>query len=472
MTKKIISVCGLILAFGSLFIQPVSLQVIMLFMSAMILWLFLDTKWVSLFILLLFSFIPKIGLKEVIKQSLGSTTILFLMMSFVVTYAFFKTSFMKRFTYYIMSRDIVKKNVFYFISGLWFVALLLGMFISPTVLFIVLLPLFQELLEVIGIQKEHPLSEMTFIGLIFICGISSGMTPISHVFPVIAMDIVEKYLQIGISYVSYLAVGSVIGMCCFILMIGFLSFIYQKHIHAFQYNYNMIAVSHGKLSKQEKFVLFVFACVVLLWVLPDVILLIQPSNSVIQYVKQLGIAFPPFLGTVLLLSIPVQGKPALEFEDAFKNGVHWPSIFICATTLFFGSLLTNPELMISTTISNYLQPLFMNKGELVFVFAVLFITLLQTNFSSNIVSAGFMTTIVTTIHQNGFRQFDLVSLSVLVGMFSAFAFASPSAMPSVAIVISKSYVPAKKMLLLGLLFACLCLFVGLVIGYPLAKTIF
>ena len=93
------------------------------------------------------------------------------------------------------------------------------MVISPSVLFVVLLPILEEIYQVAKIEKGSKLGGMLMMGLAFCVSISSGMTLITHIFPIISLGICEQISGITINYGSYMTIAIPIGIILTILMI-------------------------------------------------------------------------------------------------------------------------------------------------------------------------------------------------------------------------------------------------------------
>lgn len=473
MKRKLFAILCIVVLFVAVFLNiNIEAKITTIFISAISLWLFVDTKWTTLLILLSLAMIPQIGVNYVVKNSFGNNIILFLMMSFILTYAFFKTNYTQKITYYLINTNFSKKSSVNFVLMLLLSAFFIGCFVSPTVLFIVYLPLIETIFKTLDIDKQEGIYKLTVMALVFVCGITSGMTPISHVFPVISIGIVEKYLNISISYTSYMIIGVSVGIICFIFMFLMLKHFYQRDFEKFNtINFSNLKDLECDISKKDKYVLSIFLLTIILWIGPDLFEFFIKNNHLIKYFKTLSISFPPLLAVCLLTAIEVDKQKLLDFEDAFKNGIHWPSIFICATTLLFGSLLTNPDFNITNNISIFFQNNLYNLSEMVIVGILLLWCLLQTNFSSNIVASTLVSSLAVGIYKLGIVNFDLKVTACLIGMLSAYAFATPSAMPSVAIVVGKSYVKAKEIFIFGMILALFSVLVCMLFAYPLGKII-
>ena len=109
--------------------------VIFIFVGVLILWLTIGIDWPSLLCIFALGFINSFGFSNVISSSFGSSTFVFLIFTFVCTYALSKTSLIKRIAINFINFKIAKKNGYLFIFSFLLITLILGLFISPTVLF-------------------------------------------------------------------------------------------------------------------------------------------------------------------------------------------------------------------------------------------------------------------------------------------------------------------------------------------------
>ena len=75
------------------------------------------------------------------------------MFTFVCTYALTKTSLIKRIAIGFINNKIARKSYFFILFFLSAV-LVLGLFISPTVLFIIILPILEEIFAVAQIKRR------------------------------------------------------------------------------------------------------------------------------------------------------------------------------------------------------------------------------------------------------------------------------------------------------------------------------
>ena len=72
--------------------------ILAIFVASLVLWLFVSIDWPSLVTLIALGFLPEVTYAEVFTLSFGNTTFVFLLFTFIVTYALEQTNFLKRLT--------------------------------------------------------------------------------------------------------------------------------------------------------------------------------------------------------------------------------------------------------------------------------------------------------------------------------------------------------------------------------------
>ena len=352
----IIPICLCLCFFGQL-IPPINglsseaIGVLFIFLGTLILWLTIGIDWPSLLCLLSLGFINSFGFSKVISSSFGNSTFAFLLFTFICTYALSKTSLIRRIAISFVNLKLAKKNGYFFIFSFLFATLFLGLFISPTVLFVVLLPILNEILDILKIDKEDKIAKVLMLGLGFSVSISSGMTPIAHVFPILAINAAN----LNISTFAYIGVALPSGLIVFILMYFLLILCIRPDVNKINYDeVSKLKESLPKLNKKDVTVLSIFIVVLLLRILPSLFENIAPTFY--QFFNKYGTVMPPLLGTLALCIIQIDQKSIIKIDEAFKNGVPWGSLIMCAATLALGAALQNEDIGLITYLENTLGP--------------------------------------------------------------------------------------------------------------------
>lgn len=227
-----------------------------------------------------------------------------------------------------------------------------------------------------------------------------------------------------------------------------------------------------KNSKSDYWTLGIFIFIVILWVLPS--LLQNICNEFYTLLNGYGTAFPAIIGVILLCIIKFDNKPLVSIADACKNGVPFSSLIMCAGTLALGSAMTNENIGLKNFLVDSISNALESNPLSLFVLFLIFIVwaTIQTNLSSNMVTATVVTTVaVPILLATGSTEFVLIS-TVAIGMLSSFAFATPPSMPHIAISCSSNYTNTKQIFIYGSFLAILAIILTFSLGLGIGIVIF
>lgn len=471
--RAIIIPISIILCFVGQFIPSVNglssdaFGVIFIFIGVLILWLTIGIDWPSLLCLFALGFIDKFGFNKVLSSSFGNSTFAFLLFTFVCTYALSKTSLIKRIALTFVNFKIAQKNSYLFIFFFLLATLILGLFISPSVLFVILLPILNEIISLLNIEKDDKISKVLMLGLGFTVSISSGMTPIAHVFPILAINAAN----IEVSTFEYIAIAFPAGLVLFLLTYLILILCIRPKKDGLNFeNVANLKKSLQKLDKKDIITLVIFISVLVLWIVPSIFEFIY--YPIYEFFNKYGTIMPPLLGTVLLCVIRVEEKPLLEVGDAFKNGVPWASLIMCAATLALGEAIKSEDIGLITYLQTNLGNSLVSLSPIILLIIFALWAAIQTNLSSNMVTATLVGTVASTVIASTFSTLNLEATICIIGMLSSFAFATPPSMPHIAIISSSETLSTKEVFIYGLIIMLLSVSVALLISYPIGLLIF
>lgn len=465
-----------------------AVHVLCVFLGSLILWLTIGIDWPSLLCMFSLAFVritlPNasvpgetvtnfLGFGEVLKNGFGDATFLFLLFTFICTYALSKTGILKRITLAFINSKLAKK------SGLWFSfmfllsVLLIGLVTSPSVLFVVILAMLNEILEIAGIEKGSKLGKALMMGLGFTVSISSAMTPIAHVFPVLAMNQLPE--SMSISSGAYMLFAIPAGLIIFLAMFLILFVIYRPEVDKLKnIDTSNLKDKLPKVNKNEIITSVIFLVVIILWVSIDITKSVYPdkSHEFYKLINSFGTVMPPLLGTLALCIIRVDNKPLIKVDEAFKN-VPWGSLVMCAATLALGFVLKHDgvglQAFLKTNISNSVSGL--PIVVLLIIFAIW--AGLQTNVSSNMVTATLVASVAVAVLTTipGIKDMEVKSIVAVIGFLASLAFATPPSMPHIAIIGGSEYCTTKDVLIFGGILMVIGISVSCLIGYPMGLLV-
>lgn len=443
-------------AFGVLFV----------FLGTLILWLTLSMDWPSLLCIFSLSLIDSLGFKNVFISSFGSATLLFLLFTFILTYALSQTSIIKRIAISFINNSIASKGGFYFITLFLSAVLIIGLFMSPSVLFVIMLPILNEIFKIANISKGDKVAKILTLGLGFTVSISSGMTLIAHVFPIIALSAAN----VEVSQISYMIVAIPTGLLLFIIMLlMFKIFIKIDEDKLKNVDIKSISKNIPSITKKDIIVLSSFIFTILLWIVPSFLKGID--NPFVSYINKYGNALPPLLAIILLSIITIEKKPILNLGEAFKKGVPWVTLLVCAATLAIGSALTNKDIGITQFLEDNLGSSLVGVSEILLLIIFASWAALQTNVSSNMVTATLVATIASSVLSAMDTSLSIKAIALIIGMLASFAFATPPSMPHIALVAGSDYCTTRDVLLYGGLLMIFAIILALLVAYPIGMLI-
>lgn len=467
----IIPVC-IILCFVGRFLPPFpgltsdAMGVIFIFLGSLILWLTIGIDWPSVLCIFALMFLDKVTVNSIFANGFGNATLIFLLFTFVCTYALTKTSLIKRIAVAFIDNRLARKSGYLFMLLFFSAVLTLGLFISPTVLFVIILPILEEIFAVAKIKKGERIASILMLGLGFTVSLSSGMTTISHVFPVLAMSAAG----INISPIAYMALALPTGLIVFILMNVMFVIVAKSDIARLK-NLDVSSLKNDlpAVNKKDIITLAIFLLVVVLWIVPSLFKDIWPEFF--NFFNKYGTAMPPIFGTLLLCIVRVNDQPLVKIDEAFKNGVPWASIMICVATLALGAVLTDNNIGLKTFLQTNIGASLSTSSALVLLIVFTSWAALQTNLSSNMVTATLVATVAASILASNSALINLNVVICLIGMLASFAFATPPSMPHIAIIAGSEYSSTKDVFIYGSILMVVSVIIAILIGYPLGTLV-
>lgn len=446
------------------------MQVLGIFFASLYMWITISIDWPSLITLLLLGLVPSIGFNKVFSGSFGNSTVLFLLFTFMLVYPLSKTSFVKRCTIFFITNPIAKKGPWFFASFLFAAVTFMGLFISPSVLFLAFMPFLEDIIAALDLKKGSKAANMLMMGSAFAISLSSGMTLIAHVWPTMALGALNSTLGISIGQWEYMAFGIPTGIVILVLMILMFRFIYRPK------DFTELPLSRieelkkelPKPSRKEIVILATLIITVLLWVVPS--LLKNAFPNFYSTINAYTTAFPPLIGCILLFLIHDDGKPILSFKSVLSEGVLWGAIFMTGAATILGSAITSDATGISAFLEGILKPL--TAGLSPFLLASFFVvwTILETNFSSNIVTTTVVSGVALLVLPAAGNGVVIPAVLMLIGFGAAICNMTPAGQSTInTVAIGSGYTKARDMLIWGGIFAIAATLVLCLLGYPLAS---
>lgn len=443
------------------------MKVLGVFAGCLLLWLTVAIDWPSFICVAAIGLMPFTDLKTVLSGAFGNETFVFLLCTFICTYSLSQTNFLRRCALAFVTTKVARKGAWHFTIAFFAAILFIGSFMSPTVLFVIFMPILEEVYKLLGLKKGDRIAEMLMLGLVFTTSISSGMTPIAHVFSIMAIGFYQAATGLSIGYGQYMVFAIPVGIICSILMLLVFKYIYRVDMSSIdKVDLRPLKEEMPKIDSREVLSATIFGLVVAAWVLPSLLKGVFPTIS--ETISSYGTALPPMIGVIVLSVISINSKPLLDFGGAMKNGVPWGSLIMSVGTLAIGSAMTNEAVGLTKYIIDLLGPALSNVSPILLVLLFTIWAAIQTNLSSNMVTVTVVTAVGIPLMLATGGAVNTPAVVCIIGMMGAYAFATPPAMPHVAIAGGSGWTSVSSLFKYGIIQMVISIIVTVIIGYPLA----
>ena len=441
------------------------------FFGSLIMWIGISIDWPSMITLLALGMLPVFGFSGTFAGAFGNTTVAFLLFTFMLVYPLSKTNFVRRCTVFFITNRIARRGPWYFICFLLAAVTFMGLFISPSVLFVAFMPFLEDIFKVLELKRGGKAGNVIMMGTAFCISLSSGMTAIGHVWPTMAIGYYTAATGNDVNQFQYMAMGIPAGIILIIILILIFKFIYRPDdVHTIQPEKAMaLRGTVPAADFKEKVILGVMALTVVLWVGPSLVKGVLPQ--VYETINGWSTAMPPLLGCVILFIVRVDGESIMNFKETVSKGVLWGSVLMTAAATQLGSCLTNEDVGISSWLTGALEPLTANLPVIGLILFFMTWAVVETNFSSNIVT----TTVVSSVALSVLTALPAGSVNVgvvvcMVGFAAAICNMTPAGQSTVnTVAIGSGWTDTKSMFVWGGLFAIAGILVLSFIAYPLGS---
>lgn len=472
-------IISLIIIFGSRLLPEFgglsseALSVLGVFLGSLIMWITISIDWPSLITLLALGLLPTFGFSDTFAGAFGNTTVAFLIFTFMLVYPLAQTNFVRRCTVSFITNRIARRGPWFFVCFLLAAVTFMGLFVSPSVLFVAFMPFLEDIFRVLEVKKGGKTGNMLMMGTAFCISLSSGMTAIGHVWPTMAIGYYTAATGNDVNQFQYMAMGIPTGIVLIILLILVFKFIYRPDdVNELKPEKAMgLRGTVPAADIKEKIILGVMLLTVVLWVGPSLIRDVLPG--VYETINSWSTAMPPLLGCIILFVTKVDGKRILDFKEASTKGVLWGSILMTGAATWLGSCMTHEEIGISQWLTDSLSPLTSNLPVIGMIIFFMTWAILETNFSSNIVTV----TVVSSVALSVLTALPAGSVHVgavvcMVGFAAAICNMTPAGQSTInTVAIGSGWTTTKSMFIWGGIFALLGIIVLTFFAYPLGSFV-
>lgn len=391
----------------------------------------------------------------------GSPIIFLFFGGFVLALALEKVNLHKRIALTIIRMTGTTPNKV--ILGFMIATAFMSMWISNTASTVVMLPIAISVIKLLiddedGFTKgDRNFALSVMLGIAFSANAGGIATVIGTPPNSVLIGLLENQYNMEISFVKWMSMGlpfSIIMVAlCYLVLVKLM---FPCNDIQFTTSANVISdelKKLGKISKQEKRVLTIFAITVFLWITRTIINNIFPELKLTDTIISL-------IGAMSLFAVPLnfrKGTFILHWNDTSK--LAWGILIL------FGGGLALAKGMASSGLVDVITEAIKSGGfsPLVVVSLLIVLMLFMTELMSNVALVAVLAPVVAGIAIG--LNIPLLNVLIPVTMASSCAFMLPMATPPNAIVFASGYVKVSQMVRAGVILNVLA--VGLLILYYL-----
>lgn len=473
---------GFMLAFPRLkpfsTITPVGMTVLGVFIGMVFLWSTMDSIWPSVLGLLLVALAGYLGedfkgyaaVKEVFLQAIGSETVIICLLGMILFGGISYVGGTKYMARFFMSRKILEGRPYIFMFLVFLCSFVLSGLTQPMASMLILWPLAIEICDKTGYKQGDKIFYILICGIYLSSTLGQPMLPFKGA-PYIIISAFQKVTGLTVNFGSYIAYNWIMSLILLVLFLLYVRFVVRPDVSKLR-DITVEDLTKEKLppmNAQQKGFFIMLAIICILLVAPAFLPKTFPGIALINKVGNIGI-FVTIM--VVMMVIPFEGKPMLNFKAIAQKNVSWDIVFLVAAAIYVCNCMTAEVTGIKPFLVSILQPMLGGKPDLVFVFLLLAFAIITTNFANNAGMAVVLMPIILAF-SGQYPGVNLTALGMTIAMMVFVALLTPAASPYCGMLHArKDLVSYKEIMSLFLPMFLIGLFIYASVGYAIACILF
>ena len=461
---------GLVLMFGIGLLPPVGpltpvgMKVGGIFLGLLYLWSLVDILWPSLLGLGALALTGCTDIAGVLTASFGNSTVVLMIFILALVGVVETAGIPDYIIQWIMTRKVIEGRPWVFTS-----IILLGAYITSVMAQLVAAFLFWSILyklfEEIGYKKGDRYTKLLLFGVAYATCMGTFLMPFHGMGLLLTGTMQSALPGSAMPYPPYIAVNLSISLLSLLLYVLAMRFIFRANVTPLQ-KVKTAMFEENKLppmSKLQRFLLFYLLLMIVLLLLPS---FLPKTWLLAQKLGSAGSAGIVLILFALLCIIQVDGQSLVNFRALAHQKIAWELVFLCAMALAISSFLTKPETGITALLQQILNPIFLNKSPMMFIFLLCLLAVVLTNVGNNGVIAMLMMA-VSCLYVGAYGIHPAIVV-ILLAYCTNIAFLLPASSMFGAIAHGNDWLKAKDIYLYAVFVAVVAVIVTVLVGYPLA----
>lgn len=473
MTYYINSVITIVIMFGfgqlpaPAPITPLGMQILGIFLALLFGWTFVDQVWPSILGFIALSLTGYAPLAGLMKEGFGNNTVLLMWGMLLIASLVDSAGVSKFIATYFISRKLVLGKPWLLIFTFFFVVFLMSAMTSSVPVIVVGWGILYCILNQLGYKAGDPLSSYMVVGVVYSSLVGLALFP-WKVLQMVVLGMFANTAGYQLEYSLYISLSLPISIASIIGYVLLGKFLFRLDVEKLKLvTKESFDPKDLQINYQQKIIISMLVLLVVLLVAPSIMPKAWAVTKILRGIGAHGVAFL-ILGVFVFLRF---GNKAMINLRKASSDVQWDCIFLTAAMLPFTTALNAESTGINAFLIEKFSLIFNGLSPLVFIFLVIVITMIATQFMNNAICGAIMFSIVYPFAVA--IGINPAMITVLMIFCLALAMLTPAGSPMSALMFGNSeWVSAKEIyryVVPGVIviFICVC-----VVGIPMGFLIF
>ena len=165
--------------------------------------------------------------------------------------------------------------------------------------------------------------------------------------------------------------------------------------------------------------------------------------------------------------IHIDGKPLLDVRTVVNQSINWGILIFISIGVYLGSAMSADSTGIVAAIQQSITPLTQSVAPVVVVFVIATVSVLMTNFASNVSTITVMTAVGVALAASSGGAISAVGIALVTTMCGSCAYLLPSSFATIAMLHGHEYSSRNQIYLFGIIMIVITSLIIGFVGYPI-----
>ena len=472
--KIILILFSFFLDFGNGLIPPshglsaIGVSVLCIFVATILQMLLLDNIIATFISVLAFTQCGVWTWSETLTNYFGTNLFWFMVALFIVMVPIEESGLIRRIAIWFLTRDITKKNPWFFVIMIFITSFVIGTFINSSALIVIIISLVAEVLGTLGIKKGNHTGELLMLGVLFVIGVSHSSSPIGHPTTVSMMSLLGDLGSLD--YLHEIMVGVTFNIIFILILTVLMKFVFKLDVTSLsKYDPDVLKKELGPMTRKEKISAIMLVFMVILWILPSILNSVAPAAA--EWMNKFGTAGPVVLVAVLFTFFKDEHGEKIMVLSKSLSKIPWTAAVVNAVASGLSTAFNHPDGFVKEFFSEVFGDAVSGLPDFAVILALALLCVIMTGFTSNIVSGTISSTIMYTLIGAGLVGVNPVAFCCTMCICASAGFATAPANAYSSVAGASGWIRPSYQLRSGILMQILIAILASTIGYFLGMVL-